>query len=136
VDKKEKCTLENRTTKILSMKRVFILMLLLSTSAFVKAQNVTELSPGRYESKIKNAQKSWDKGDVIILDDSRYKLSGDSEIGEFMFSVAAQRIFFTSGPLKSAFTKVKLNNNKPAIIFPMEQNKELGLPAEVWASKQ
>jgi hypothetical protein len=50
--------------------------------------------------------------------------------------VAAQRIFFTSGPLKTAYTKVMMSNNKPVIVFPAEQNPDLGLTAEIWASKQ
>jgi hypothetical protein len=29
-----------------------------------------------------------------------------------------------------------MNNNNPAIVFPPDQNKELGMTAEVWASKQ
>jgi hypothetical protein len=31
---------------------------------------------------------------------------------------------------------VVVNSNKPVIIFPAEQNVDLGLTAEVWASKQ
>lgn len=115
----------------------FLLYIIFACSALsVKAQNVSQLLPGKYESKTKLAQNSWEKGDIIILDENRYKLSGDSEIGDYRFSVAAQRIFFTSGPLKSAYTKVALRNSKPVIIFPAEQNGDLGLTAEVWASKQ
>lgn len=105
------------------------------SALFAKAQNVSAVAPGKYETKTRVAQNKWEKGDVIILDDNRYKLSGASDVGEYRFSVAAQRIFFTSGPLKSAFTKVALNNNKTVIIFPLEQNRELGLTAEVWASQ-
>lgn len=118
------------------MKPFILFSLLVCSGLFVKAQNVTSLSPGKYETKTKVAQNRWEKGDVLILDDSRYKLSGSEEIGEYRFSVAAQRIFFTTGPLKSAYTKVALNNNKPAIVFPIEQNSDLGITAEIWASKQ
>lgn len=118
------------------MKPLFIFSLFIVSACWVKAQSVATLVPGRYEAKVKQATNRWEKGDVILLDNSNYKLSNSNEVGEYMFSVAAQRIFFTSGPLKSAFTKVLLNNNKPVIIFPAEQNKELGLTAEVWASKQ
>lgn len=115
----------------------FILFGLCFFSAFLlKAQNVSALTPGKYETKLKSAQNRWEKGDVILLDDGSYKLSNSTEVGEYRFSVAAQRVFFTSGPLRSAFTKVMLNNNKPVIVFPTEQNQELGLTAEVWASKQ
>ena len=114
----------------------FIFSLLFASSAFLAhGQSVTALSSGKYEAKTKTASK-WDKGDVILLDDSHYRLSGNDEVGEYRFSVAAQRVFFTSGPLKSAFTKVAMKNNQPVIIFPQEKNQELGLKAEVWASKQ
>ena len=103
---------------------------------FAKAQNVSDLPAGKYEAKIKSAQNKWEKGDSIIIDDTHYKLSSGGDIGEYKFSVAAQRIFFTSGPLKSAFTKMTLANGKPVIILPIEQNGSLGLTAEIWASKQ
>jgi hypothetical protein len=118
------------------MKLFLLLGLFLLPALCLKAQNVTSLSPGKYETKIKTAQNKWEKGDIILLDDNRYKLTKTDEVGEYRFSVAAQRIFFTSGPLKTAYTKVALNNNKPVIIFPAEQNADLGLTAEVWASKQ
>lgn len=106
---------------------------------FTKAQNVSELPPGKYETKTKVAQVAqnrWDRGDIIILDDSHYKLSSSGDVGDYKLSVAAQRLFFTSGPLKSAFTKVTLVNGRPVIILPMEENESLGLKAEIWASKQ
>ena len=118
------------------MKHLLFICLLVFSALFLKAQNVTSLSPGKYATKTKTVQKGWEKGDIILLDDTRYKLSGSNEVGEYRFSVAAQRIFFTSGPLKTAYTKVILNNNKPVIVFPAEQNVDLGLTAEVWASKQ
>lgn len=117
------------------MKSFYLLLILISSAFFVQAQNVTALSPGKYTTKLKATQNKWEKGDVVLLDDSRYKLSSDAEVGEYRFSAAAQRIFFTSGPLKGAFTKVALNNNKAVIIFPLEQNRELGITAEVWASQ-
>lgn len=118
------------------MKSRLLTVLLFSAALSAKAQNVTDLVPGKYESKTKAAQRRWEKGDVIILDDSRYRLSSDKEVGEYRFSVAAQRVFFTSGPLKGAYTKVTLKNSQPVIIFPSEQNQDLGITAEVWASKQ
>jgi hypothetical protein len=118
------------------MKSFLLIGLFVFSALFVRAQNVSALSPGKYETKTKTAQNKWEKGDIILLDDSRYKLSGSTEVGEYRFSVAAQRIFFTTGPLKTAYTKVTLNNNKAVIIFPAEQNSDLGLTTEVWASKQ
>lgn len=118
------------------MKYSLLSALFVLTVLFTTAQNVSDLPAGKYETKIKAAQNKWEKGDIIIIDDSHYKLSNSSDVGEYKFSVAAQRIFFTSGPLKSAFTKVTSTNGKPVIILPIEQNGSLGLTAEIWASKQ
>lgn len=113
-----------------------LLSILLFFSLLIKAQNVSTLPAGKYETKTKSAGAGWDKGDIILIDDSHYKLSNGGEAGEYKFSVAAQRIFFTSGPLKSAFTKVSVVDSKAIIILPKEENGSLGLTAEVWASKQ
>lgn len=118
------------------MKYSLLFILFLTSALILKAQNVNDLPAGKYETKTKVAQNKWDRGDIIILDESRYKLTSSGEVGEYKFSVAAQRIFFTSGPLKSAYTKVALANGKPVIILPIEQNASLGLTAEIWASKQ
>ena len=118
------------------MKPFLLVGVFIFAALFANAQNVTSLPPGKYETKTKTAQKGWEKGDVILIDDTHYKLSSKSEVGEYRFSVAAQRIFFTSGPLKTAYTKVMMSNSKPVIVFPAEQNPDLGLTAEIWASKQ
>lgn len=118
------------------MKRTILPFLFLLIVFVAKAQAVTALPPGLYETRFKATPTKWEKGDVILIDDSHYKLSSGGDAGEYKFSSAAQRIFFTSGPLKSAFTKVSLVNNKPVIVFPAEENGSLGLKAEVWASKE
>ena len=122
--------------KLKPMKYSLLSILLLLSVLFSHAQNVTELSPGKYETKTKVAQNKWERGDIIIIDDSHYKLSSGGEVGDYKFSVAAQRIFFTSGPLKSAFTKVISSKGKAVIILPIEENESLGLTSEIWASKQ
>ena len=118
------------------MKPLLLLGIFVLLAISGQAQKVTALSPGKYEAKMKGAQNKWDKGDIILLDDNSYRLSSNNEVGEYRFSVAAQRIFFLSGPLKTAFTKVMLNNSKAVIVLPAEQNPDLGLTTEVWASKQ
>lgn len=118
------------------MKPLLLIVILVCFAVVAQSQHVTTITSGKYEAKFKNAARKWEKGDVIILDDNRYKLSSSGDVGEFKFSVAAQRIFFTSGPLKGAYTKVILSNNQPAIVFPIEKNGELGITTEIWASKQ
>lgn len=118
------------------MKYSLLFTLFVVSVLSTNAQNVADLPAGKYETKTKTAQNKWEKGDIILIDESHYKLSGGGEIGDYRFSVAAQRIFFTSGPLKSAFTKVTMANGKPVIILPQEENGSLGLKAEIWASKQ
>jgi hypothetical protein len=118
------------------MKYMLLFTLLLPLAFTSNAQNIPELPAGKYETKTKLAQNKWEKGDIIVMDDSHYKLSTGGEVGEYKFSVAAQRIFFTSGPLKSAFTRVTSANGNPVIILPIEENAGLGITAEVWASKQ
>ena len=128
--------LDRTYLKIIVMKYSLLFMFFLSSVLFSQAQSVADLPAGKYETKTKVAQNKWEKGDIILIDDTHYKLSSGGEAGEYKFSVAAQRIFFTSGPLKSAFTKVALANGKPVIILPIEENGGLGLKAEIWASKQ
>ncbi len=91
-----------------------------------KAQNVNHLPSGKYESIIKNNGK-WDKGDIVLLDEGHYKITSSDEAGEYRFSVTAQRIFFTSGPLKGIFAKTTQSNNAPAILIPLTENQQLGL---------
>jgi len=118
------------------MKYTLLFMFFLTSVILTKAQSVSDLPAGNYETKTKVAQNKWEKGDIIIIDETHYRLSSSADVGDYKFSVAAQRIFFTSGPLKSAFTKVGLAKGKPVIILPQEENGSLGLTTEIWASKQ
>jgi hypothetical protein len=118
------------------MKYSLLFFFFVFSVLLTNAQNVSDLPAGKYEAKLKSGQNKWYKGDIIIIDDTHYRISSNDEVGEYKFSVAAQRIFFTSGPLKSAFTKVAVSNGKPVIILPQEENGSLGLKAEIWASKQ
>jgi hypothetical protein len=116
------------------MKAFILLSLSFLTCAFANAQSsVDNLPAGRYETVLKNNTDKWEKGDIILLDDNRYRISTSNEIGDYKFSVSAQRIFFTSGPLKSIYAKTTLNNASPTIVLPVPENEKLGLrlPAEV-----
>jgi hypothetical protein len=104
------------------------LFLLISTFIFtgltLHSQQVSALPPGRYETKIQ--EYNWEKGDIELLDGTNYKITSSGEVGEYRFSVAAQRIFFTSGPLKGVYAKAQLINNSPGILIPMNENQQLG----------
>ncbi|HEU0064244.1 MAG TPA: hypothetical protein VFQ58_04400 [Flavisolibacter sp.] len=90
-------------------------------------KNLSSLPAGKYETVIKSNQDKWERGDIIILDENKYKISTATEMGEYRFSVTAQRVFFTSGPLKGAFAKTSTDNNNPVIVFPTTENEHMGL---------
>jgi hypothetical protein len=96
-------------------------------------EQVNALPAGKYETVIKNQQNKWERGDIILLDQNKYKISSSDETGEYRFSVTAQRVFFTSGPLKSIYAKTSLNNQTPVIVLPVAENEQLGLklPSEI-----
>ena len=115
--------------------KVFTLSFILILSVqFCGAQaQVNNLPPGKYETVIRNNEDKWERGDLILLDDSKYKISSTNETGEYRFSMTAQRVFFTSGPLRNMFAKTSMNNSTPTIIFPVAENEQLGLklPSEI-----
>jgi hypothetical protein len=115
--------------------KVFLLSIVLFFASAAFAQDgVQTLPTGKYETVTKTTQSKWEKGDIILLDGTKYKLSTTSEEGDYRFSYAAQRIFFTSGPLKGLFAKTSLNKNSPVIVLPVAENDQIGfkLSAEVW----
>jgi hypothetical protein len=109
------------------MKIFLLLAFYLATASETRAQDtsVQNLPPGKYETRVLNA--TWDKGDIILLDGEKYKISSSQEVGEFRFSVTAQRIFFTSGPLKGIFAVARKQQNAPVILIPQQENESLGL---------
>ena len=116
------------------MKPVLLFLILIFSFHLVNAQ-VSHLPAGKYETSVKEKNSKWEKGDIIIIDQSHYKISISNETGEYKFSATAQRIFFTSGPLKSLFAKTVQTNNLPAIIIPLSENEQLGFKtasADVW----
>jgi len=115
--------------------KVFLLSSILLFSSTIHAQSqVQSLPTGKYETVLKKNEGKWERGDIILLDGNKYKLSTNNETGDYRFSTAAQRIFFTSGPLKSLFAKTSMDNNSPVIVLPVEENDPVGfkLSAEVW----
>lgn len=91
----------------------------------VKAQ-VNTLPSGRYECLLKSNQ-NWEKGDLVLVNETRYKLSSTGEEGEYRFSASAQRVFFMSGPLKGAVAKTASSKNKPVIHIPYNENEQVGV---------
>lgn len=114
-------------------------LLLLSITALLcfgaSAQNqIQSLPVGKYETVLKAGAGKWERGDIILLEHNKYKLSKGEESGDYKFSSAAQRIFFTSGPLKSLYARTSLANDAPTIVLPVPENEQAGfkLSAEVW----
>jgi hypothetical protein len=116
------------------MKSILLTAIFSLCFFFMKAQ-VNSLPSGRYETTLKSKGSRWEIGDIIIIDDSRYKISSNDETGEYRFSSTAQRIFFISGPLKSLFAKTLENDRLPVILIPATENEQLGfkiVSADVW----
>ena len=106
------------------MKIILLLSAFLFTTFSLHAQQVSNLPPGRYETKIRDF--NWEKGDIELIDAHHYKISSAGDTGEYRFSVAAQRIFFTSGPLKGVYARTQMISNSPGIFIPMNENQQLG----------
>lgn len=115
--------------KAFLLSSAFIFLLLAT-----KAQGVQNLPAGKYETISKSNHSKWERGDIILLDDNKYKISTGDEVGDYKFSSAAQRIFFISGPLKHLYAKTSVNNNAPVIVLPVSENEQIGqkLSSEVW----
>ncbi|HVK96982.1 MAG TPA: hypothetical protein VM368_04150 [Flavisolibacter sp.] len=115
--------------KYIILTTVFALSVLIS-----KAQNtVTSLPSGKYETRYKALNGKWQVGDIILMNDSQYKTSAGTDIGDYKFSVSAQRIIFTSGPLKGVYATTVHKDNVPIIVLPVAENAALNLSSEVWA---
>lgn len=116
------------------MKPVLLLFILIFSFHCVKAQ-VNTLPVGKYETSLREKGAKWEKGDIHIINERHYKISGSVESGVYKFSATAQRIFFTSGPLKGFFAKTVQQDNAIAIVIPVTENEQLGYNiavADVW----
>lgn len=114
--------------KILLLISLYLLPVLHSTGQ----ETVKKLPPGKYDTRVVNQQ--WEKGDIVLLDEGQYRISSAGEVGEYRFSVTAQRVFFTSGPLKGIYATTQLTNNTPEIYIPLTENRQLGFklaPADI-----
>lgn len=118
------------------MKYFLLTIMFVICYGYAQSQDrqASSLPAGKYETVLKSNQDKWDKGDIIIIDERQYKISTSNEIGEYRFSVTAQRVFFTSGPLKTVFAKTTVNNNNPAIVLPVSENQQAGLKliSDIW----
>lgn len=117
------------------MKRetsLLLFVLLLSATA-LQAQQVNTLPAGQYNARIKSSQAKWNYGDLQLKSDGSYTITSSREAGEYKFSVAAQRVFFLSGPLKGMYATTTLYNQKPVIVFPANDSQPIALEGDVWA---
>lgn len=101
---------------------LFLFSALLIMPAGAQQKGGSLLPPGRYEAAVKPDGTKWERGDIILLDGNRYRISSSNEVGEYRISMAAQRILFTSGPLRAVFAKVVQQGKKPAIELPYAEN--------------
>src|SRR4051812_21950923 len=108
-------------------------MILISLLGKAQDAQVNNLPAGKYETITRHNQAKWDLGDIILLPENKYKVSTSDEVGDYKFSVTAQRIFFTSGPLKSLYAKTAMNNDKPQIVLPVTENAQFGqkIPSDI-----
>ncbi len=94
---------------------------------FAQQRPLINLPLGSYELISKSEENKWDQGNIIIVDQTKYKTSLKEEVGEYRFSVTAQRLFFLNGPLKHLYAKTSLTTEGPAIILPITENEHSGL---------
>lgn len=106
--------------------KFFLLLFFFSTSMLVQAQpgQVKHLPAGTYQ--FQNANGKSFKGDIVVIDESHYKLSTENTVGEYKFSATAQRLLFLSGTLKGAFARTAMSGTDPVIVLPRKENEELG----------
>jgi hypothetical protein len=103
----------------------FLLLLFFFTASFnLNAQQgqVAQLPPGTYQVQ----NNTSFKGDIVLLDDSHYKLSTETTVGEYKFSATAQRVLFLSGTLKGAFARTVMRGTDPSIVLPRKENADIG----------
>lgn len=113
------------------MKSVLLFTVFFCSALLLHAQarQVAKLPPGRYISLLKQGAGKWERGDIILIDGNKYRITGQEETGEYRISITAQRIFFTSGPLRGAYARLMLHNSKPAIELPQAENSRQNLAA-------
>ena len=109
------------------MKLTLLLSIFALSAVLAQKNTNTNLPIGKYETILKQSQSKWEQGDIILVDANHYKITSSDEVGEYKFSATAQRVFFVSGPLKTAFAKTILNTNKPTIVLPAAENEQQGL---------
>jgi hypothetical protein len=109
------------------MKLTLLLSIFAISAVLAQKNTKTNLPIGKYETILKQSQSKWNQGDIILVDANHYKITSSDEVGEYKFSATAQRVFFVSGPLKTAFAKTILNTDKPTIVLPAAENEQQGL---------
>src|SRR4051812_42114043 len=116
--------------------KAFILsstMILFTVALKAQDSQVNTLPAGKYETITRHNQAKWDMGDIILMPENKYKVSTSDEVGDYKFSITAQRVFFTSGPLKSLYAKTTMINDRPQIVVPVSENAQFGqkIPSEI-----
>jgi hypothetical protein len=100
-------------------------LLISAIAATAQSDKVITLTAGTYAIQSGN-DANWSHGSIVLIDDSHYKTSNETIIGDYRFSATAQRILFLSGSLKGVFARTAINAGAVAIILPLKENVELG----------
>lgn len=89
-----------------------------------QTQPLASLPTGRYQTWVTQGTARWDKGDLLLVDEKRYCITGAADTGMYRASFTAQRIFFVSGPLRGANARLAWYHNQPAIEWPLFENNQ------------
>lgn len=103
---------------------LLLLFFAASVTAHAQTGQVSQLPLGTYQ--FQSSGNTTFKGDIVLIDNSHYKLSTETAVGEYKFSATAQRILFLSGTLKGAFARTSIAGSDPAIVLPLKENVAIG----------
>lgn len=115
------------------MKQTLLFVVLFICIGAGAQQQVQSLPAGKYETRLNNSKARWTRGDLALQGNGQYTFGDSKEAGDYKFSVAAQRIFFTSGPLKGMYATTTMQGQTPVIIFPRNDAQPISITEDVYA---
>jgi hypothetical protein len=122
--------------KLPPLKSFLISQLILCAALSLQAQpkKIVHLPAGHYSTLLDKDKSQWNRGDIVLISENRYRITTEATEGEYRTSITAQRIFFTTGPLRGFYARLLLHNNTPAIELPQAENShQSGISSDVIA---